>query len=341
MRVLHVISSDRFAGVERHVALLAAAQHDAGKDVVVVGGAAGPMVAAIERPGVRHLAAPTLVRATQQARAFAPRADVVHVHMTASEVAGVVGAMGTSAAVVTTRHFAERRGSTPPARLVGRWAARRMAGQIAVSHYAADALEGDSVVVHAGVRNGPDESGVLGRGRTVLLAQRLEREKRADLALQVFAASGLASAGWILEVAGTGGEHDQLVRLAARLRISEQTRFVGQQGDVAGLMARAGIFLAPRPDEAYGLSVLEAMAAGLPVVAAGGGGHLETVGRLEHAALYPPGNLSAAADLLSDLAEDVERRGSLATGQQLLQRSSFTLETQESATDAVYRRLLR
>ena len=106
-------------------------------------------------------------------------------------------------------------------------------------------------------------------------------------------------------------------------------------------MARAGIFLAPRPDEAYGLSVLEAMAAGLPVVAAGGGGHLETVGRLEHAALYPPGNLAAAADLLTGLAEDAERRGALATAQQLLQRSSFTLETQERATDAVYRRVLR
>ena len=43
-------------------------------------------------------------------------------------------------------------------------------------------------------------------------------------------------------------------------------------------MRAAGVLLAPRTDEAFGLSVVEAMARGLPVVAAGSGAHLETVG---------------------------------------------------------------
>ena len=52
MRVLHVIHSDGFSGVERHVAMLAAAQHDAGHRVVVVGGDPASMVSATDRPGV-------------------------------------------------------------------------------------------------------------------------------------------------------------------------------------------------------------------------------------------------------------------------------------------------
>ena len=51
MRVLHVIHSDGFAGVERHVAMLAAAQHDAGDQVVVIGGDPASMVSATDRSG--------------------------------------------------------------------------------------------------------------------------------------------------------------------------------------------------------------------------------------------------------------------------------------------------
>ena len=94
-----------------------------------------------------------LLQTIRTARPFVPQADVVHVHMTASEVAGVIAALGTTAAVVTTRHFADPRGSTPLNRWVGRRAAARIDAQIAVSAYAARYVEGVSTVVHAGVRD--------------------------------------------------------------------------------------------------------------------------------------------------------------------------------------------
>ncbi len=335
-----MVCSDRFAGVERHVALLAAAQLDAGKTVVVAGGDRGPMLAAMNRPALPHVEARTVLETTRQVRRLIRAADLVHVHMTASEVAAVVAAIGSDAPVVTTRHFAERRGSTPPTRVVGRWAATRMSGQIAVSRYAADAIDGRSTVVYAGVRNGPDLGSAPERRRTVLVAQRLEPEKRTDLAVQIFAAAGLGAAGWTLDVAGTGGERAQLERLAARLGVAPRVRFLGQQGDVGALMARSGILLAPCPHEAYGLSVLEGMAAGLPVVAARGGGHLETVGRVEGAALYEPGDVEAGAAALARLAADEQRRSSVAANQQRLQRTMFTIPEQERATEAVYRSVL-
>ena len=98
------------------------------------------------------------------------------------------------------------------------------------------------------------------------------------MAIEGFVASGLADEGWTLDIAGEGSQRTHLERLAADRGAGAAVRFLGFRMDVDELMAAAGIFLAPRPTEALGLSVLEAMAAGLPVVAAAAGGHLETVG---------------------------------------------------------------
>jgi glycosyltransferase involved in cell wall biosynthesis len=338
MRVLHVVCSDRFAGVERHVALLAGAQDSAGSTVAVIGGDEASMRRDIDRAGVVFRPTGGLLQTIRTARPFVHGADIVHVHMTASEVAGVVAALGSRAAVVTTRHFADGRGSTPVNRWVGRRAAARIDAQIAVSAYAALYVEGASTVVHAGVRDRSDVD-PRARQRVVLVAQRLEAEKRTDLALDVFARSGLAERGWALVVAGGGSLLATLQQQAGRLGIGDSTRFLGHHHDVAGLMATAGILLAPRPDEAYGLSVVEAMATGLPVLASGAGGHLETVGAAAEAALFPPADTAAAADALESLAADDARRAAYGTELRAVQRQRFTLEAQERATDAVYRRL--
>jgi glycosyltransferase involved in cell wall biosynthesis len=337
MRVLHLVCSDRFAGVERHVALLAAAQRDAGDTVAVIGGDEASMRRDI---GANVVFRPTggLLQTVRTARPFVPGADVVHVHMTASEVAGVLAALGTTAAVVTTRHFAAARGSTPLNRWVGRRAATRIDAQIAVSAYAAGFVEGDSTVVYAGVTN-RERVDPQARLRTVLVAQRLEPEKRTDLALSAFAASGLGGDGWRLLVAGGGSLRGALERQAARLGIAGSTRFLGHTGNVAHLMATAGLLLAPRPDEAYGLSVVEAMAVGLPVVAAAGGGHLETVGPVNGSGLFPPDDVAGAAAALRALAGDEDRRAGYGEELRTAQRERFTLEAQQRATDEVYRRV--
>ena len=152
-------------------------------------------------------------------------------------------------------------------------------------------------------------------------------------------ASGLAARDWRLQLAGDGAERDALVRLAEALQISESVDFLGARSDVAALMAQASIFLATRPDEPFGLSVVEAMAAGLPVVAARGGGHDETVGRCADAVMFDGADPLAAGALLGELALDESRR--VAYGEQLRdgQRSRFTLERQASMMIEQYRLL--
>ena len=158
-----------------------------------------------------------------------------------------------------------------------------------MSQYVADHVDGASTVVLSGVRPEPDRVAAVDRLPVVLVAQRLEREKHTDVAVRAFAASGLADAGWRLTIAGDGALRGELEELAASLRLGDAVEFLGHRRDVWDLMRAAGVLLAPRTDEAFGLSVVEAMARGLPVVAAGSGAHLETVGSVPGAALFDAG----------------------------------------------------
>ena len=115
--------------------------------------------------------------------------------------------------------------------------------------------------------------------------------------------------------------------------------FLGHRNDVWDLMQSSAVLLAPDTDEAFGLSVVEAMARGLPVVAAGSGGHLETVGSVPGAALFRPGDPEDAARLLRDLAGSEEKRDAYGARLQALQREQFTVDTAGPPTDAVYRQL--
>ena len=336
MRILHAIRSDGFAGVESHVALLSRAQAAAGDEVVVIGGDTHRMPAAAG-PGVRTLPAATVTDVLIAVRRWAVDADVVHAHMTAAEIACATALLGVNVPLVATRHFARSRGSNPVSSVAAGLAARRVDAQIAISRYVADSIAGASVVIHPGVESSPETPPAAERERVVLLVQRLELEKDSDVALRAFAASGVASQGWRLDVAGDGAERWRLASLAADLGLADSTRFLGHRSDVPDLMARAGVLLAPCRIEGLGLTVLEAMGAALPVVAVGAGGHLETVGAVDGAALHAPGDHESAGRQLAALVADPRRRDAYAADLQRAQRTCFTPEHQARETRAVYR----
>jgi glycosyltransferase involved in cell wall biosynthesis len=215
--------------------------------------------------------------------------------------------------------------------------ARRVAREIAISRFVADHIGVDSVVVPNGVPGlplGPHDE------RTVLVAQRLEAEKETDVALRAWAASGLGSRGWRMIVAGRGALKDDLRGFAVELGVDQTVELAGFDDDLHATMARAGILLATAPAEPFGLTVVEAMACGLPVVAAAGGAHLETAGAAVPESLFPPGDAAAAAERLVRLADDAELRR--AEGQRLRdhQRAHLSIDTHVDRLLAVYEDVL-
>ncbi|UZJ24953.1 glycosyltransferase [Rhodococcus antarcticus] len=331
--VVHVVLTDAFAGTEQLVCTEAAGLAARGWDVTVVGGDPVRMRAALG-PDVRHVAAPTVL-AGLRALGRVGRPDVVHAHLTAAELAAVLARVVTRAPVVATRHIAARRGATPLGGLVAPVVRRGLAGQIAISEFVAAAVGERCTVIPNGVASVPP--GTSPRQHTVLVLQRLEPEKSTDVALRAWAASDLASAGWRLQVAGTGRELGALKRLTRTLDIDASVDFLGWVGEPGLLLDACGLLLAPAPGEPFGLSVAEAMAHGVSVVAADGGAHPEVLG--PEALLFAPGDHEAASELLRTLAGDVGERSRRGAALRERQRQLFTVEMHLDGVERVYTRV--
>jgi len=148
----------------------------------------------------------------------------------------------------------------------------------------------------------------LGDGPVLLGVGALEIEKRWDLLLDSVAR--LAPPAPPLVLCGTGALEESLRAHADRLGLD--VRFLGQivSGELVGGYNAATCVVHARPDEVFALSLIEALACGRPVVAAGGGGTPELLG--EAGVVAPPADPAAFARLLGDLLGDAARRAALA-----------------------------
>lgn len=335
LRILHTVCTDEFAGVEQFIVRLAVAQAAAGHEVSVAGGDPARMRPALSAAGVAFAALSSTVEASRAVRARIDDVDVVNSHMTAADAAVILAVVGRSRrpALVSTRHFAKRRGRLAPMGLVlDPW----FDAEISISRYVASAIGVPSTVVHPGV-SARTERDPSSRERVVLMAQRLQPEKQSLLGIRAFAASGLAEDGWMLEVAGDGPDRDRAGRLAHNLGVASATRFLGFRDDVPDLMLRSSILLATCPIEGFGLTVLEAMASGLPIVAPKSGGPAEMLEGLDPRALFAVDDERAAGAQLRSLAADAAARRAYGHAALMRQRERFTADAQARHTEAVYR----
>ncbi|RLE18424.1 MAG: N-acetyl-alpha-D-glucosaminyl L-malate synthase BshA [Acidobacteria bacterium] len=97
---------------------------------------------------------------------------------------------------------------------------------------------------------------------------------------------------WIL---GEGPMQSEMMALAASLGIEDKVRFMGIFTNIGSIVASADLLIMPSSQESFGLSALEAMACGLPVLAARAGGLPEVVKDGETGFLFPTGDVGAAA----------------------------------------------
>lgn len=334
LRIRHLVLTSSFAGVERHVCGLANEQCRRGHEVEVWGGDPTAMRAHLDAR-VAHRPMKSLV-ASGLVGFAAPSPDLVHAHMTRAEAGAVTVGLVKGTPVVTTRHFAAVRGSSRGGRVLRGYIGGRLARQISISRYVAAHVDGPSTVIYPGVASASE----MGRARRpqVLVVQRLQPEKSTHVALRAFA--GGAPREWDLGIVGSGSEEASLHRLADDLGISDRTSFLGFRHDVAELMATASVLIAPCAVEGLGLSVLEAMAHGLPVVAAGSGAHPETVGLADDTHLFPPGDDVQAAAMLRQLCADDDLRARYGTQLREIQQRLFTPDEQARLTDQVYEEVL-
>jgi len=141
---------------------------------------------------------------------------------------------------------------------------------------------------------------------------RLEPQKAPELLVESFARALGGSSRCHLLLAGDGGLREAARQRAEHLGVAERVHFLGVCADVPELLAASDLFALASLWEGSPLSVLEAMAAGLPVVATAVGGVPELVEDGMTGVLVPPGNPEALGRALALLAHDAERRRAMA-----------------------------
>lgn len=168
---------------------------------------------------------------------------------------------------------------------------------------------------------------VPGGGPTVLAVGRMYPRKRFVDLLHAAARLRAVNVTARVRIVGRGPDWDAVARLHAELALGEAVSLLGDvtREQLAGEYANADCFCLPSVQEGFGIVFLEAMAAGLPVVACRAAAVPEVVADGETGVLVPPRDPAALAGALAGMLADPARARALgAAGRQRVQR--FALE---------------
>ena len=186
-----------------------------------------------------------------------------------------------------------------------------------------------------------DIRGELGVGDAfvVLSTGRLARQKGLEFLVRAAAALRDLPDLEVL-LAGDGPLEQQLSTLVSELQLERTVTLLGHRSDIGDLLAAADLVVLPSLWEGLSISLLEAMAAGKPVVTTTLGGNVEVTNDGETAVLVPPKDPVSLASAIRKLAGDVSLRARLGRRGQEVQRERYTMRRMIDAYLDEYDRLL-
>jgi glycosyltransferase involved in cell wall biosynthesis len=213
------------------------------------------------------------------------------------------------------------------------WTARSFAGR-------SRRLRAKTRVVLPGIQTERFErvEGAPGAPRAITVGS-LIPEKRVEVAIEAAALVRHEVAEFELVVAGKPQYHARNREYARALKecAGPGIDFPGHVADVREAMAGAGVLLHTRPDEPLAAALIEAMAAGLPIVAPASGGTPELVRDGRDGILYAPGSAAAAADAVLRLIRDPALAARMGESGRERAQTKFSLPAWLERHEAAYR----
>ncbi len=231
------------------------------------------------------------------------RFDIVHIHSGGKSVSSLARA-ATGARIVRHIHgrVMELKGLLPAF-----YSSRGADAVVAVSQSAARrVVDCKARVIYAGV---PAHMTRLDKDRAetdIILgtAGRLVEVKGIEYLLQAVSLLRHEFPSMQLEIAGSGPLRETLEAEAVRAGIERHVKFLGWIDDIASVLSRWSIFVMPSLDEGFPIAALDAMAAGVPVVATSVGGIPELIQDGTNGCLVPPRDVDALVSRLRVLLCD-------------------------------------
>lgn len=179
----------------------------------------------------------------------------------------------------------------------------------------------------------PPRAAALAPGAPWISVGRLHSQKGHDILIDAWRLLGPGAPR--LRIAGAGPLESELRARAAGLPVE----FLGERADVPALLEGSGGFVLASRDEGLSNAVLEAMAAGLPVVATEAGGNAEAVGAAG-ILVRPAGDAAVLAAAVRDLASDPDRARALGAAARARAERVFSVERMVADYAALYESLL-
>ena len=271
---------------------------------------------------------PRLVRRLRQLRPA-----ILHTHNPGSHRVGVPARLLAGVpALVHTKH-GRNRPENRRAVALNRWLARFSDVIVAVSEDAARvAVDVERIpaakvcVIHNGIELGEPlpPSAWEGWSPRAITVARLDPVKDQATMLRAIRRVVDECPAFRLDLVGDGPSRESLERLTAELGLEGHVRFLGYRQDVATLLRRPQVFLLSSISEGISLTLLEAMAAGLPVVATDVGGNREVVLNGATGALVPSREPRPLAEAVIALVNDPGRAQALGSAGRKRRRSAST-----------------
>lgn len=373
-RILYAITKASWGGAQRYVYDLAVAAKEAGHEVLVVSGTAGPLTERLIEAGIATEVIGSMQRDIKLVAEFASfralsaavarfRPDVIHGNSSkAGALAALAGRLAGTRRILFTAHgwaFNERRPSWQKAIIaLMHYATVLLAHRtICVSH----AIQMDAswmpfaqkrlTVIHNGVSEHPlcarDETRMRLAPELVRLfpnalwigaVAELHPTKGLDLLIEAFSHAVREHPAAVLVLIGDGEEWAHLTKLIQIYDLPERIVLAGFVADAATYLPALDIFALPSRSEALGYAFLEAGLASLPAVGTRVGGIPEILIDGKTGLLVPPEDPRALSDALVSLLKDADLRTRLGRALYDSVCARFTTRTMIEKTLALYAR---
>lgn len=359
MKVLHVHKLTGVSGSEAHLLVLLAGLRGAGVDARFLGldvpGTDAPLFyERLEGLGVPYRrvrcgpdVSPRMLRDLIRA-VRAERPDLLHTHLVHADVYGSIAARATRIPFLSTRHNDDRY-LLGPFRYVDRAFARGARKVIAISDAVRDFLAAAGhdrrklVTIRYGLDElpphpsdpSPADAGVPADARLALAVGRLIEQKDHETLLHAFALVHAEQPGTQLAILGSGPLEQRTRSLAHDLGLADAVVLPGRT-EIRDWLRRADVFVHTSRWEGFGIVLLEAMLAGLPIVATRVSAVPEVVVDGETGALVAAGDIEGVARELGRLLADPQRAERLGAAGLARARSEFSVDRMVRQTIDVY-----
>ncbi|MCO5398473.1 glycosyltransferase family 4 protein [Ralstonia sp. 21MJYT02-11] len=356
--IAYVITNSEVGGAQAHVADLLKGLRGR-VDAVVLAGGDGPLFANAHACGAKTVRLGLLDNALSPWRALAAfkqlvralravRPDLIHAHSAKAGALGRLAGWLLGIPVVYTVHgFAFKEAAPARQRIIARtmeWLlAPLTARMICVAEAEREIAETLPIprprirVIHNGIADSSNLATPRAPVRRIVMVARLAAPKRADTLIRAFARAALPDCELIL--AGDGPQSTALRTLADTLAPG-RIRFYGVVTHIPALLASAQIFALVSDHEGFPLSVLEAMRAGMPIVASDLPGIREQLADGDCGVLIPGNDEQLWVSILTELAANQEQRENLGNKARARWKQHFGVAPMADATLLVYRQVL-